>query len=186
MVLRRSTLLKGSAIAGVELKKLDVNKDARGAFTEVFKDRWNSPLDPVQFSVVESKKQVMRGCHLHWNHDEYFCILKGAASIGLRDERPDSSTRNTWSLYFLCEEDMAALIFPRGLVHGWYFHEDSLHLQAVSEAYDDYSHYDNHRIFWRDPDLQIPWPDEDAIMTELAAGAQSLKSVRDTINQVCV
>jgi len=180
--LQNSSLVKGGLIEGVQLRKLDVNKDARGSFVEVFKDRWNTALKPVQFNVVESEKSVMRGCHLHWHHDEYFCILTGSASVGLRDERPNSNTKNIWSLYYLCEQDMAALVFPRGLVHGWYFHQDSIHLQAVSEAYDDYADYDNHLINWLDPDLQIPWPSTEATMTEKAQHAQTLEKVRSTFN----
>lgn len=178
MAVRRSRLAEGQAIEGVELFSLKVNRDDRGEFTEVFKSTWNSPLEPEQFSLVRSERNVMRGCHLHWHHDEYFCLISGAASVGLRDERPDSPTRNNWSLYFLCEEDMAALVFPSGLVHGWYFHERSVHLQGVSEVYDTYNSYDNHRINWLDPDLEIPWPSSEGVLTDLATDAPSLKEFR--------
>lgn len=176
-----SALVAGNIIDGVVLKPLNVNDDARGSFTEVFKDNWGTSLEPVQFSIVHSRPNVMRGCHLHWQHDEYFCIVKGAASVGLRDERPGSPTRNMWSLYHLCENDMAALVFPRGLVHGWYFHQESIHLQAVSEAYDDYSNYDNHRINWQDPALEIPWPSNNAILTDNAENAPDLAQLRASL-----
>ncbi len=174
----RSALVEGAPIHDVHFVKLKNNVDARGSFTEIFKSNWGTLLQPVQFSVVHSGPNVMRGCHLHWRHDEYFCLLAGAASVGLRDERRGSPTRNVWSLYHLCASDPAAVIFPRGLVHGWYFHEQSIHLQAVSEAYDDYAHYDNHRIFWQDPALEIPWPTKEAIMTDLAINASGLKDIR--------
>lgn len=178
--LEKSMLLKGGAIDGVQLHHLQVNKDDRGDFTEVFKTSWDSPLSPEQFSLVTSESNVMRGCHLHWHHDEYFCLLSGHAYVGLRDERPNSPTRNTWSLYSLREDDMTALIFPSGLVHGWFFPEKSVHLQGVSEVYDTYNAYDNHRVDWLDPDLEIPWPSTEAIMTDQAAAAPTLKEVRRT------
>lgn len=176
--MKSSSLTEGAPIVGVELRHLDLHADPRGSFTEVFKKGWNSVVDPVQFSIVASEAGVMRGCHFHLNHDEYFCLLKGEASVGLRDERPESPTRGVWSLYTLHEEDMAALIFPRGLVHGWYFSAPSLHLQAVSESYDDYADTDNHRVHWRDPDLEIPWPANEATVTDLAETAPGLAELR--------
>lgn len=169
-----SSLSKGSPIDGVELRHLKVNADNRGTFTEVFVKSWQSPIDLAQFSVVASEAGVMRGCHFHRNHDEYFCLLKGSASVGLRDERTGSPTYGRWSLYSLYEYDLAALMFPAGLVHGWYFHQDSLHLQGVSEAYESYSDYDNYRVHWLDPELEIPWPTKDATLSELARSAPSL------------
>jgi dTDP-4-dehydrorhamnose 3,5-epimerase len=112
------------------------------------------------------------------DHDEYFCLMKGRASVGLRDERPRSPTFGRWSLYSICEDDPVALMFPSGLVHGWYFHAESLHLQAVSQAYGDYAHHDNHRVHWLDPDLEIPWPVHEATTTELAGAAPSLAELR--------
>lgn len=179
--MKKSSLFKGSQIDGVELRHLEVNSDNRGSFTEVFVKSWKTPVDPAQFSFVASDAGVMRGCHFHRNHDEYFCLLKGEASVGLRDERKGSPSYGNWSLYSLFDDDLAALMFPAGLVHGWYFHEASLHLQAVSEAYDDYSNYDNHRVHWLDPDLEIPWPTTDAITSELANSAPSLAKLRCSI-----
>lgn len=173
-----SSLAKGQPIDGVRLQRLEVNSDIRGTFTEVFQQGWRSMMDPVQFSVVASDAGVMRGCHFHVNHDEYFCLIKGRASVGLRDERPGSSTFGRWSLYALCDDDPAALMFPSGIVHGWYFHEASVHLQGVSEAYGDYAHYDNHRVDWLDPDLEIPWPVREATTTVSAGSAPKLADLR--------
>jgi len=53
---------------------------------------------------------------------------------------------------------MVCLSFPRGLLHGWYFSRDSLHIQAVSESYADYNKDDNWGCYWADPDVGIPWP----------------------------
>ena len=180
MPVRESSLAEGGEIEGVQLVKLKVNPDQRGSFTEVFQQHWDPAYKFVQFSFVQSEANVMRGCHLHWNHDEYFCLTSGSASVGLRDERPGSKTQDVWSLYNLYEDDLAALIFPRGLVHGWYFHEKSTHLQGVTESYENYGSYDNHRIYWLDPDLEIPWPSRKVKMTTLAEEAASLREVRAT------
>ena len=83
-----SKLVAGTAIHGVELRPLKMNFDARGCFTEVFQDHWNSCIKPVQWSVVHSEPNVFRGLHLHRCHDEYISVIVGRASVGLRDVRP--------------------------------------------------------------------------------------------------
>lgn len=179
-----SAVVAGNDIADVKLIPLTLHRDLRGSFTEVFQQSWETVLQPQQFSIVSSSSGVMRGCHIHLNHDEYFCLVSGEVSVGLRDERPNSPTRNAWSLIRLYEEDPVALVFPRGLVHGWYYHKDSIHLQSVSEPYSEYACYDNHRVNWLDSDLEIPWPSSTAITSPEANAAQSLEEFRKWIGSV--
>jgi dTDP-4-dehydrorhamnose 3,5-epimerase len=176
-----SRLVAGTVIDGVEIRPLKMNFDARGCFTEVFQERWNTCIVPVQWSVVQSRANVFRGLHLHRDHDEYVAVIAGRASIGLRDVRPWSPTNGAWSLYELLGTDLACLTFPPGLLHGWYFHEPSVHLQAVSEAYADYADSDNLGCHWSDPALEIPWPFTDPILTDRASNFPSLKSLLDTM-----
>ena len=131
----KSGLIYGGGIKGAQLHSLAENRDHRGSFTEFFKAQFDSCIQPVQWSVVRSKPHVFRGCHLHKRHDEFFCLLEGTCLVGLKDIRPNSKTRGISSLYKLYDSDLAALSFPRGVVHGWYFFENSIHLQAVSEAF---------------------------------------------------
>jgi len=181
MKTERSTIVEGSDIEGVELKSLQVNADHRGDFTEVFQEHWKNMERPCQWSIVNSSENVLRGCHLHKRHDEYFCLLQGEVSLGLRDERPWSPTYGHWQLYRLFGHDMTALIFPAGLLHGWYFHSQSLHLQSVSESYTTYGGDDNWGVHWSDPDLEIPWPFENPALSEHAAEFASLASLREKL-----
>jgi len=160
-----SRLIAGRTIYQTEFRKLVENKDDRGSFSEVFQEHWATPLSPVQWSVVKSGAGVFRGMHLHLRHDEYFSLLHGHCLVALKDVRPGSPTEGVFSLYELHEEDMAAVIFPRGLLHGWYFYQPSLHIQAVSEAYADYHNDDNHGVHWQAPDLGIPWPINEATLS---------------------
>ena len=173
-----SKLEQGQNIEGVELAQCEMHKDSRGSFTEVFQDSWGTAIDPCQWSIVSSTGNVFRGCHIHLRHDEYFCLLSGEASVGLRDERPDSPTFGNWQLYRLFGENLAALTFPVGIVHGWYFHKPSMHLQAVSESYVDYGADDNIGVHWADPDLEIPWDFSDPIIAERASQFGSLKDLK--------
>jgi dTDP-4-dehydrorhamnose 3,5-epimerase len=173
----QSFQVAGGQILGVELRCLKMNHDERGSFTEVFQDHWGTCLKPVQWSVVHSKAGVMRGPHLHRNHDEYIAVLRGHASVGLRDMRPNSPTHGVWSLFELHGDSLACVVFPLGLLHGWYFHSETLHLQSVSQAYVDYHKDDNLGCRWDDPDHGIPWPASNVIIADRAAGFPSFKEL---------
>ncbi|MEO0733872.1 MAG: dTDP-4-dehydrorhamnose 3,5-epimerase family protein [Bacteroidota bacterium] len=164
-----SKLLAGATIHQAELRKVTENRDHRGSFTEIFQDHWGTCLQEApQWSAVKSGAGVFRGMHLHLRHDEYFTLLSGHCLVALKDVRPGSPTKGVFSLYELHEDDMAAVIFPRGLLHGWYFFRRSLHVQAVSEAYVDYHADDNHGVHWQAPDLGIPWPFTEATLSPRA------------------
>src|SRR5262249_54427406 len=125
----------GGLIAGVRLHRLVAHTDARGSFTEVFLTDWANSKSPAQMSAGASNAGVLRGMHLHRRHDEGFLLLEGRASVGLRDVRPGSPTEGISSLFEFSGDGRTYLTFPRGLVHGWLFHEPSFHLQSVSETY---------------------------------------------------
>jgi len=170
-----SRLLAGSAIEGVELRMLTMHRDARGSFTEVFQEQWGSCIKPVQWSIVHSHAGVFRGVHLHRRHDEYIGCITGRVIVGLRDLRPWSPTRNHWAMIQLTGGELACLTFPLGILHGWYFPEESIHLQAVSEAYIDYGKDDNWGCHWSDPALEIPWPiEEEPIVAKRASDFPTL------------
>lgn len=161
----QSSLIAGEQIQGTKLKVLKEHKDYRGSFTEIFEQKEDTGIQPTQWSMVRSSASVFRGMHLHKRHDEYFCIIEGTCLVGLKDIRPDSPTYFQASLYQLSGEDLASLIFPKGVLHGWYFFESSLHMQAVSESYCDYGNDDNWGCYWEDPDLEIPWGIENPILS---------------------
>ena len=178
-----SRLVAGSPIEGVELRRLKMNHDQRGCFTEVFQEHWKTCIKPVQWSIVHSQENVFRGLHLHRRHDEYISLISGRASVGLRDLRPWSPTCGAWSLHELHGADMACLTFPIGLLHGWYFHEASVHLQSVSEAYIDYGKEDNWACHWSDPALEIPWPFTDPILANRASDFPTMQGLVDALGE---
>ena len=172
-------LVSGELINGVELHSLTEKIDSRGSFTEIFQKYWDSCINPVQWSVVKSEPNVFRGMHYHNRHDEYFCLISGKCLVGLKDLRKESNTYDCYSLYDLNYQDTAALTFPKGILHGWYFYEKSIHIQAVSESYEDYNKDDNLGCKWNDKDLGIPWPFDDAIVSERAGNFLTYKNFLD-------
>ena len=172
-----SVLLEGKTIQDSEFVRLNENNDSRGSFTEIFQKHWETAIDPVQWSMVRSNANVFRGMHFHMRHDEYFCLIKGACYLGLKDMRPESGTYMESNLYFLSEKDLCSLIFPRGVIHGWYFLKESIHIQSVSESYLDYGSEDNFGCRWDDPDLEINWPFDNPSISERASQFGGVKDL---------
>ncbi|MFC0183180.1 dTDP-4-dehydrorhamnose 3,5-epimerase [Pseudarcicella hirudinis] len=174
---KKSILLSGSELHETNLVFLKESEDERGSFTEIFQKDWGTVLNPVQWSLVRSEQNVLRGMHLHLRHDEYFCLIEGHCLVGLKDMRPESPTYGKSVLYELHGSELSALIFPRGVIHGWYFFRQSIHIQAVSEAYHHYNDDDNLGCYWKDPELNINWPEINPILSEKARNAPSLSEL---------
>jgi len=178
----KSKLISGTMIQDVSLIKINRHPDQRGAFTEIFRSEWGTLLKPVQWSFVTSNKNVLRGMHYHHRHDEYFYLIHGHCLVALADIRKNSSTENAHSLFELFSNDPVALIFPRGLIHGWYFYENSSHIQAVSENYSEYGQDDNLGVHWNAPDLNIPWPKIAPKLSERAANFSTVSFLKTLIS----
>jgi dTDP-4-dehydrorhamnose 3,5-epimerase len=176
-----SVLTGGTQLHGVRLESLVSHRDERGVFTEIFSSAWDAGIRPAQWSVVSSNKGVFRGMHLHRRHDEYFLLIKGRACVGLHDLRTASPTAACWSVYELSGAQLTFLSFPPGIVHGWYFYEDAIHVQAVSESYESYRDDDNLGCRWDDPDLGIKWPFDAPVLSEEAAQFPSLCELRQQL-----
>ncbi len=172
-----SGLIAGTQLNAVELRPLNEARDERGTFTETFADQWGMGIAPTQWSLVRSESHVLRGLHIHQRHDEYFCLIQGHCLVGLYDARSTSPTYQQSALYELAGTDLKALIFPAGLLHGWYFYTPSTHIQAVSECYAEYAHDDNLGCRWDDPALNIPWGISDPILSERAASFPPLSAL---------
>ena len=175
---KKSHLINGVTLHESELVHLNENTDPRGSFTEIFQQHWDTVLSPVQWSMVRSEQHVFRGMHYHRRHQEYFCIIQGSCYLGLKDIRKQSPTYLKTALYYLNGADLNALIFPEGILHGWYFIEPSIHIQAVSESYLDYGLEDNFGCKWNAPDLDIKWPFHDAIVSERTKTFGNLKDLQ--------
>jgi dTDP-4-dehydrorhamnose 3,5-epimerase len=151
-----------------------MHHDSRGIFTEVFRETWNTGVHPVQWNIVTSNAGVLRGVHVHIRHNDYLILLKGHASIGLRDLRKNSPTYGMTSLIEMKEDQLQTLTIPYGVAHGFYFHKSSLHLYAVSEYFNP---EDELRCHWADPELKIPWPTQSAHVSDCDAGALSFNEL---------
>lgn len=160
---------------GVRLVQLTPHADERGVFTEVFRASWDLEVAPAQWNVVSSRPNVLRGVHAHWRHTDYLLLASGRATIGLHDLREDSPTVGAGAAVELSGGPEAALVIPPGVAHGFYFHEPSIHVYAVSHEWDP---ADELGCRWDDPGLGIAWPCRDP---QLSVRDQAL----GTLSELC-
>jgi dTDP-4-dehydrorhamnose 3,5-epimerase len=147
----------------VALRPLAPHADDRGVFTELFRDSWALDVEPVQWNAVRSEANVLRGVHGHLRHEDYLTLVAGRATIGLHDLRPGSRTEGLGATVELDARKPAALVIPTGVAHGFYFHEPSVHVYAVSHEFDP---ADELGCRWDDPALGIEWPCAEPLLSQ--------------------
>ena len=161
-------------IAGVRLLPLERTSDG----WTVFDAAADTGVVPVQWNVVRSRPHVMRGVHVHVRHDDYLILLRGHASIGLRDLREGSPTCGAVGVVELRGDAPAALTIPPGVAHGFYFHDEAMHVYSVSEYWDM---SDELGCLWSDPALGIPWALGDVVVSPRDATARPLEQLLDQL-----
>lgn len=149
----------GSLPHDLRLTPLEPHEDDRGTFIELYRQEWETGVEPIQWNAVHSEAGVLRGVHVHPRHDDYLTIVRGRATVGLRDLRRGSPTGGATACVELSEERPTAISIPHGVAHGFYFHERSTHVYAVSHYWDM---TDELGCRWDDPALEIPWPQQGA------------------------
>jgi dTDP-4-dehydrorhamnose 3,5-epimerase len=164
------------------VRPLLLHGDERGSFVEIFRQEWQSPVEPIQWNAVRSEPGTLRGVHVHAVHDDYLVVVNGRAFVGLRDLRPDSRTDGLAALVELTAEEPSALAIPAGVAHGFYFPERSLHIYGVTHYW---NHADELSCHWNDPDLGIPWPETPVLLSERDREAPSFAAMRGALISAC-
>jgi len=164
--------------SGTLLRPLEAHQDERGVFTELYRLEWDTSVTPVQWNAVRSEAGVLRGVHVHLSHADYLTLPLGRAVVGLRDLRRGSATEGLSALVELSGDRPASLVIPRGIAHGFYFLEQSLHVYAVTEYWDPNDELGCH---WADPELEILWPTDSPRVSDRDARSQSLRALLDEL-----
>jgi dTDP-4-dehydrorhamnose 3,5-epimerase len=175
-----SVAVVGALPDGVVLTTLTPHGDDRGTFTELFREEWETGVRPVQWNVVASEAGVLRGVHVHPCHDDYLTIVRGRATVGLRDLRGAMPTEDAVACVELDGARPAAISIPHGVAHGFYFHVPSLHVYAVSHYWDE---ADELGCRWDDPALALPWPQRAATISPRDAALPCLAELERQLDQ---
>jgi dTDP-4-dehydrorhamnose 3,5-epimerase len=168
----------GEPLEGVRLQPLTVHPDHRGTFTEVFRESWSPGIEPEGWDLLSTEPGALWGVHLlAWRY-RYVVLLHGRATAGLCDLRGRLSPRRGSAVVELSDEARVALIIPRGVAHGLYFHEPSMLVMAASRG-----RWPERGLgcAWDDPGLEIPWPSRYARLSPHDAALPALAELQQAL-----
>lgn len=154
---------KPLTIPDVILVEPKVFPDDRGFFCESFKasdfEKANLPAHFVQDNFSFSKKDVIRGLHYQKNpraQGKLVSVLKGGVWDVAVDIRRESSNFLKWAAVELNDRNHAMLYIPPGFAHGFISLTEEVHL--LYKCTNEYDPQADAGIRWNDPDIAIPWP----------------------------
>lgn len=160
----------------VELLVPRLWSDARGSLFEVHRDDL-FPHPMVQTNVSRSRGGVLRGLHYQLERPQakLVTVLRGAILDVAVDLRRSSSTFGEVFQAELSGENRHQLYVPAGYAHGFCVLSDEV---EVLYHCSDYYHPSSERgVAWNDPQLAIPWPVSEPILSEKDAAYPPLREI---------
>ena len=164
-------------LEGCMIIKPKVFDDERGFFLETFQFERYTNLVGINSSFVQdnhsrSSKGVLRGLHFQKTKPQgkLVRVVHGEVYDVALDIRKDSSTFGQWESLILSEENKTQIWIPPGFAHGFVVLSNTADLEYKCTEY--YDPNDEESILWNDPDLRIPWPMKNPILSKKDAKAQ--------------
>ncbi len=145
-------------IEKVKIKQLKVFPDDRGFITEVIKEGEEVFVGVKQTTYTETYPGVIKAFHWHKKQTDVWFVASGMAQVVLHDLRKESSTYQETNVFYLGEQNSAALLIPPGVAHGYrvlgakpvklFYHADRTY---------DLQNPDEERIAFDDPTIGFDW-----------------------------
>jgi dTDP-4-dehydrorhamnose 3,5-epimerase len=175
--------LREATLHGVWVVEPRQIPDDRGWFMRVFSADLHARAGidhtrMVQENQSRSRRGTLRGLHARTDLEEAKLIrcVRGAVYDVLVDLRPWSPTFLQWESYALDDEDHRQVYAPGGLAHGFQALTDDTDVCYRVEAY--YAPDRDMAVAWDDPDLAIPWPIAEPVLSDRDRSAPSLQQLR--------
>jgi dTDP-4-dehydrorhamnose 3,5-epimerase len=172
---------------GVVVVEPDVFRDHRGFFLEIWNHEKYRELGIlpafVQFNHSLSRKGTVRGLHAQLTHPQakLVRVLSGSIYDVAVDIRSGSPLFGKWVARELSAENCRQMFIPAGFAHG--FAVTSGEAQ-VEYACSDYYHPEGEiAISCMDPDLGIPWPVEEPILSPRDQAAPRLAELASRLGR---
>ena len=153
--------------------------DGRGFFLETFQaaryeQEAGIDLAFVQDNHSRSAKGVLRGLHFQKTKPQgkLVRVVRGEVFDVALDIRKGSSTFGEWEGVILSEDNKKQFWVPPGFAHGFVVLSDTVDFEYKCTDYYDPS--DEGSILWSDPDLDIPWPIANRILSTKDKSAKRL------------
>lgn len=183
LIQRAEKYIKKTSIPGLYVVERETFPDERGFFREVFhKDELEAVLgykfEPVQLNHSKSNPKVLRGIHPDpW--DKLVYPITGKVFIAVCDIDPASSTFKKHETFTIDDSNRHALFLQKGLgntvcVLGG---EPTSYVYLVSSYWDGDLASGNRAVSLFDPDLAIPWPIKDPIISSKDRSNKTLREL---------
>lgn len=179
--------IKKSILEGCIIIEPKVFIDERGFFLETFHSKRyieagiNIPF--VQDNRSSSSRGVLRGLHFQKSRPQgkLVMVTHGEVFDVAVDIRPDSATFGQYESVILTEKNKLQLYIPPGFAHGFCVLTEKADFQYKCTDY--YDPTDEGGIRWDDPQLNIPWPKLNLVLSEKDSNLPFLNEISiDLIN----
>ena len=166
---RARQFVKDTALPGLLVLERPTHRDERGFFREVFhldelEAVTGSDFRLAQWNHSLSRPRVIRALHAEgWNKLVY--PVSGRMFAAIADIRPQSPAFGRVATFTFDDDDRRALYIPRGLANSiCVLGEEPVNYLYLVDAY--YDGKDTTAVAWDDPDLAVPWPIADPIISQ--------------------
>ena len=157
--------------------------DERGFFLETFQavryeQEAGIDLPFVQDNHSRSARGVLRGLHFQKTKPQgkLVRVVRGEVYDVAVDIRKGSATFGEWEGVILSEDNKKQFWVPPGFAHGFVVLSDTADFEYKCTDYYDPS--DEGCILWSDPDLDIPWPIANPVLSTKDESAKRLVDLR--------
>jgi len=172
-----------SKLKGCVIIEPRVFGDERGFFLETFqavryKQEAGIDLPFVQDNHSRSARGVLRGLHFQKTKPQgkLVRVVLGEVYDVALDIRKGSPTFGEWEGVILSEDNKKQFWLPPGFAHGFVVLSDTADFEYKCTDYYDPS--DEGSILWNDPDLDIPWPIANPVLSAKDESAKRLVDLR--------
>jgi dTDP-4-dehydrorhamnose 3,5-epimerase len=172
-------------LPGVILIEPEVHRDGRGFFLESYhapKYREGGIRERfVQDNHSRSSKGTLRGLHGQYPRcqGKLVRVIEGEIYDVAVDARRGSPAYGGFVGVVLSAENFRQLYVPPGMIHGFCVTSDVA--QVEYKCTEVYCPEDEFNVIWNDPDLAIPWPVSDPILSDRDRRAPRLRDVGERL-----
>jgi len=166
-------------LEGIRLFELKLYGDARGFFTERFReDHWPQLANFVQENHSRSAPRVLRGLHFQTSprQSKLVSVTRGRIFDVAVDLRQGSHTYGNWYGTELSDLNARVLWVPYGFAHGFCV----LGTESADVIYKVDGFYNPQTeggVRWDDPAIGVDWPVHDPILSPKDVALPSLRAL---------
>lgn len=179
--------IEKTSLPGVLIITPDVFGDNRGFFMESynyqkFKEIGIDTIFIQDNHSLSSNTGTLRGIHFQskpMSQTKLVRCIRGEILDCIVDLRKDSPTFKKYELIEINETNFKQIYIPKGFGHAFLALTDKVEIQYKVDEY--YSKTHDYSIRFDDPDLNIPWPKLNYILSEKDRNGKFLTEILDNL-----